>query len=362
MYYQFPLIPKERVQEIVQFIRSQETSLYYDGPMPRQDELALVYSMQSQIFKTFGQCAIAKRFFDKSYQLLYPFLDTALSNFIVIATFAHLAFPLICDGEVDRARFFLENVRTFLSLRLYGSVQLEVSQQERFLKQLYFLATNNLLVGEGHRTDAPATGDLTRVIKTYIYSHCISRQHHLQQVVESKEDWTSPLIADEFSRYLNLIRDDLVLGTDNFHISIDRMEMIAKHFEGIFEATSQGVSFVDVAIQRLQYLLMALGARIQLLERAEPKNKIVISIADQISELTVNPCFKYCTPVISEPVVLSAHAHLHAKNMDKLKKDTTALALLRGKYEIVAIKYGPFIDVSCVIWYSYSIDARRYSS
>jgi hypothetical protein len=181
-----------------------------------------------------------------------------------------------------------------------------------------------------------------------MYSHCLSRQHHLQRMLESQSDedardWISPQLADDFGEYMNLIRDDLMRGMNKFHITIERMEVIAQNFQNMFNATQNGVVYVDVAIKRLQYLIVTQAARIQLLLR-EGKKQAAIPIADYVTELTSNPCFKYSTPIISAAVVVAANVHLELVNMDLLKRDANALSLLKSRYEIVATRYGPYID------------------
>jgi hypothetical protein len=145
----FPLMERHKM-ELLLFYHHNTTS----AKAPANEELALMYSIQAFCYQRIGQRQLAQQFFERSRATLSIVFDQVMHSFPVAACYCYLAYYLISDDDLDKAKFFLHNVNQYLDhkkqqMRLQKkspTPEITVQQmvRETFLQQLVVIC--NILI------------------------------------------------------------------------------------------------------------------------------------------------------------------------------------------------------------------------
>jgi hypothetical protein len=145
----FPLMERHKM-ELLLFYHHNTTST----KAPANEELALMYAIQAFCYQRIGQRQLAQQFFERSRATLSIVFDQVMHSFPVAACYCYLAYYLISDDDLDKAKFFLHNVNQYLDhkkqqMRLQKkSTMPEITVQqmvrETFLQQLVVIC--NILI------------------------------------------------------------------------------------------------------------------------------------------------------------------------------------------------------------------------
>jgi len=388
----FPLMERHKM----------ELLLYYHHNMnstkaPANEELALMYAIQAFCYQRIGQRTLAQQFFERSRATLSLVFDQVIYSFPVAACYCYLAYYLISDDELDKAKFFLHNVNQYLDhrkqqyrLQRKQSMPKDTPQQmvrETFLQQLVVIC--NILIQNSLNDFNGQLFNLGKLIKLFhtltIYKSkeidAVPAKNEplpLMPVPEEDDDDDDP---DKLCKYMDSITLDesatracksLPQCSDDQKIVESepkspsktpgpimdclRVERISVAFQRFFDSLSGRITEMQLDILKLTFLIIAQGVKIQFLVKSCSKlANVALQTADRISALTGTHWFAMCPPLVISAVINAAKVHLQyfenpgitleerLRLVNIMREDLRGLNLMKAKYNLVSSRYSDVV-------------------
>jgi hypothetical protein len=299
MNVDLPIIPRERMDQHLDYIAADLKGLSYMLPKPDQDELAFMYSMQAGINKCYGRHDAAQYMFEKGRALLAEKFEDVLENFTVASSFVFMAMYCAYNGEIERAQFFSLNVKTFIC-------SWKNNQEGRhpcfdFLVHMYTLV-RNVLDGET---------DIEAMLKEYIVHHLVVQNHYKQTkdpILAAIRD--TPL--DEFN--LEGIKSDLCQNTHNYDLDCQKISLVRNRMDSMYDRMQMaGLPGTLTGSKKMYVTTFILGTKLQKCLNASvhtPMCERIKDVADEIARLSTSPDFASLPSTVTVVISLAARAHI----------------------------------------------------
>lgn len=240
-----------------------------------------------------------QQIFDAAYELVSKCFDRMYTDFNVAATYCFLGMYLWDQNELDRARFFIENVVSYLRSNkpmqgIGTSIQSEIDHLRYGL--LFFLCDCAKLF-------AAENVNLSYVLKRIIAGYYVTATYN-KLLGGTEED-----ICDDKQHYQQMVDNDFVHGGLDF--DLPSLDKLIHKFKAQLMIPHTNYNLHDKKVVTL--LCLALGAKAQrLLKIDSDGNEIVIrELADQICDwLERSSSWVLHHPCVSCAVALAMNVHM----------------------------------------------------
>jgi hypothetical protein len=326
-----PFLPKERLFRAIIYVEQEWTGQQNLDEPPDKDDLALMYSIKAVILKAQSQTEQAQVMFEKGKSLIMNRYDQILRNFILAACSLFLGTYCMIDNDIDRATFFLENVRSFFEKN--GSAD---DPSVKMLRILYD-DISGMIIGDT---------DMERTVKRLIAQNYTVKEFLSHKTQES----TSKILvaqsdADVGFRDIEKIQTDLSMNTNHYELTNERIFMLSAKFNDMFDRMVGIVSADAIEMKKfstsmcLQGVIVQRGMRYGHIDSA-------LQAADFIAYSTTTPLFEKCYLSLGPVVSLAANVHLYCYCLfrdvnarggvlDCLSLELKALTMIRDKNKMV---------------------------
>jgi hypothetical protein len=262
--------------------------------------------------------------FDIAYDLVSKCFDRIFTNFHVAATYCFLGMYLWDQNKLDRARFFIENVVSYLrSNKPIQSIGTGIQSEINHLRYglLFFLCDCTKLFAADHV-------NLSLVLKRIIAGYYVTSTYEKICNVNTNAD---SIDGDDKQHYQQMVDNDFVHGGLDFDItSLDKLIIRFNARLMTYNNNEQDKKIISL-------LCLALGAKIQRLKSHDENHVAIRQIADQICiwlERSSNwQCHHH--PCVSCSAQLAIHAHM--KSMKESSDKYQILAFLKADLRAITI-------------------------
>jgi hypothetical protein len=292
-------------------------------------------------------------------RLILQVFDRVMTSYSLAAAMVYLSLTYSDRGEVDRALYYIHNVRGYLKKCESSPIPEEELadnirvNRHRFLITLYHLANHNIIQSTDHH----------RLFKCYISSHLLSKQY--KKLVTERSQVPSAVQVptligqssdeniEKFLPLADMIRHDLEHHKDVFHLTVEVIDMMTqKWFSQIQSNQVVPKHEADIYSKRTGFYMIAQACKIQCLQAlGEHGETPMRKVADHIAHIASFPHLHYCHSSSANTLALAitiqarfldtcTNVFEQAEIMSKLKACMVALQSFANKYKIVEIKYG----------------------
>jgi hypothetical protein len=326
--FDMPVMSKNEMDTVLDYITAELRGVSYLLPKPDLDSLALAYSMQAGLNMCYGRREAAQYMFEKGRALLAEKFEDVLENFIVAVSFCFLALYCGNNGELERAHFFILNVRTFIENKCNSVLGKHPCYD--FLVHMYHV-TNNSLNGEL---------DIEFMLKEYLNHHFVIRDHYLHSKGE-----INPMIAQVLNTDLDVLeidklRSDVAQRTRSYDLDNNKTQIVLSTLSNMYDRMQSAGMSEKMALAKKVYIsFFVFGANLQRSMRngAMPEAR---EAADTIARMTATPEFGSMSTASLPVLCLAAKAHL------EFSKQTYNLTELLSLAERMREELLTFISIS----------------
>ncbi len=335
------IIPNKRLINAGRYVEAESQGRKHSGTTPETEDVGLVYSLHSTMFMMRQKTDKAKYYYHKAKELIMSQFDRVFHSEVVLASYLFLGLHCVLANDFDGAIFFLDTVKSVLDRRATSP-----SRGTTYLTQTY-----NFVV-------ALIQGDMNlhQMIKMMIMNHVTS--------VEQFKNGEDSVAMAEIINYslldyteldIQLIKNDLLLQTNSYDLTSDRIAKLSFRFATIYDKLTNMLPKEIIETQKFQSKVILQGAQLQRyvdngeLEMAKP-------IADYIARLTTYPVFKTTYVMISVVVMLAAKAHMlylqttrdyneRSAVIESLHLEWNALSFVLSSNKLIGERCRPIMDI-----------------
>ncbi|KAL0478204.1 hypothetical protein AKO1_014518 [Acrasis kona] len=314
-----PLVSPTKIKDVMHYVHEvmcagrEETNAF----RPLDEEIALVMSIGANSFSRSNNKPIASYLFDKARNLLQAYHESVETNYLVASCHSLFSTYLVSIGELERAKYYIRNSRTFLD----GPASSTIGEQYLGFLRLTLLGSELLL-----QPNSNSTQMFRYLIMVYDMYQLLSdtQQNRVHQHKSRMNDVLDPSVIDS-------VLCDYFLLLDHFPTPL---------------------SPTDCKVKKLIYLMSAQAAKIQFLsEQGMSLDHHTLALANSITDLIDADMFKYCNQLTSINIVEAATVQMRfllnchsADLMEKLRKDLYGLRALAERFHLVLVRFGSFIE------------------
>jgi tetratricopeptide (TPR) repeat protein len=326
MYLRQPFIPQERFFRAMNFVEN-ELNNKENTITPESDDLMMIYSIKACVLKTMQQIEQAAALFEKARTLVMSNFDQILKSFLLAACSLFLGTYCILDNDLERAMFFLENVRLFF-VKNTNVDDPSVS----FLRLMY----------DDVALMAAGDGNIERQLKSFM-----TQMYSMNQHVDSQEK-----VFDLSFIEIDKIQSDLALNTDLYDLNNQRMTIIRSRLDDMYDTLRGKVPNSTVEMIRLVTSFYIQGAIAQRSFRMG-QLQVALEAADKIAQMTTSKIFEVAYVTLGPVTSLAANIHLYcyckfpyirSNVLVCLQMELRALLLIQGKNKIVGTSLEGIIE------------------
>jgi hypothetical protein len=333
---ELPFIPREEINSVIAYLHKEIHGISHSLPAPNEDVLAVVCAMQAAILKMMGKDEPAKFMYTKARGLLATKFEDMLDNFSTASGYAYMASYCALNGEVERARFFLSNVRTFLNIWQHAGNK---HPNIYFLQNLY---DDGVLFLSG---DADVEGHLKHIV----LNHIRVREYYQGDDDIDPAVWAVINTTNSFKKALN--SNDVRLQASQYDLNVDQVVQLGDIFSEMFDRLLiAGMNPNFVSTKRVHMLMLLYGIKLYKLMQQGKLHEAKVA-ADTISRMTSLPFYTLIVPAVAHVVSAAANVHLHfMKNttdvlkqgelVNRMRDDLVTLNLVCSRNRLLAPRCG----------------------
>jgi hypothetical protein len=272
----------------------------YTGAAPDTDFLALLSSLQALMLRS-TDMDLARSLFDRSKALAMSVFDCILQDSVLATCFIFLGAFCMFDDDLDRASFFLDNVKKYV----FKSTS-DIIPGVDFLRAI--LNSVEQVIDMDMNLELAAKGT-------------ILHQHTLQEFLSSIATKTSVIASSkmlsqltkvDFSGSVDIeqIRLDFRSNTNHYVLDSDALAVISakmtnhlEHLVGIMPAPLLQLAEIN-SVRVFQGVQLQNDLKVDNMEMA-------LERAQLIARMTTTPIFEKFDVVIGAVTMLAANAHMH---------------------------------------------------
>ncbi len=274
----------------------------------------LTNSETANCFVREGNVELARQLYDKSRKVLMPVFDDADHDVNVASAYTQLSMFLTSVGDLQRARFFYDNVElSIIQLRRAN----DDPETQTYIMFLEFV-TNVL------RAMINDDSDLLKTVTSLIQLNNL-----VTRVAENDE-----------------------IDTGNVSMSSDILEIIEEMYQTFLKRLTSIEDILptrSLHSQKTTFHLMALGSKLLYYKCNNIMNQMVLDIANEVTEVANTEYYAICPPFVGlaviEAAIVQANFFKEQKDLEKqLLIDVKSLRLLGQRHVLAGKRYLPFAD------------------
>jgi hypothetical protein len=170
----------------LEYIEKQEKNIIHLSK-PEDDMLVVMYALLSYYYRSWNNTSMASIYFEKARQIAASNFDSILSNPIMIVAYTMLAYYCKCEGNAEKAYFYLSCVANYINFNKVDELDEEwisdPNHQPRDFAILKFVRHFYYMVVTVMNTDADASAYVNGSLsKVYLLQQYYREQSQKQDI------------------------------------------------------------------------------------------------------------------------------------------------------------------------------------